>query len=279
MLLILAITCWLFKASSSQISSNGDTTAEYGGDAHYSCALADPTGVRQVTWQRLFKDQSVENLATYSPRFGRQVNAPYLGKVVFTEAMLNSTAITLRNVTWHDESCYICSFNVFPDGSKGRQTCLTVQGISKTSTSVQTHNEAEGHHSEVVLSCSATGKPAPTIHWELPPGASSSTPEQTQTVSNSDHTFTSSSKVMLKFDASWEGHLDCVLNRGKPGQRTETIPLVVQHDKPEEAGIGASNVGVVLTVFVLLVAICTLAVLVTLKHKRWKYQRRDGAVV
>uniref|UniRef100_A0A672FFN3 Ig-like domain-containing protein n=1 Tax=Salarias fasciatus TaxID=181472 RepID=A0A672FFN3_SALFA len=77
---------------------------------------------------RLFSDQSVENLATFSPRFGRQVNEPYGGKVFFTEAALNSTAITVRDVTWQDESCYVCSFNVFPDGSRGRQTCLTVQG-------------------------------------------------------------------------------------------------------------------------------------------------------
>uniref|UniRef100_A0A672G2D0 Immunoglobulin V-set domain-containing protein n=1 Tax=Salarias fasciatus TaxID=181472 RepID=A0A672G2D0_SALFA len=85
-----------------------------------------PPGVRQVTWQRLFSDQSVENLATFSPRFGQQVNEPYGGKVFFTEAALNSTAITVSDVTWQDESCYVCSFNVFPDGSRGRQTCLTV---------------------------------------------------------------------------------------------------------------------------------------------------------
>uniref|UniRef100_A0A3Q3JQN0 Immunoglobulin V-set domain-containing protein n=1 Tax=Monopterus albus TaxID=43700 RepID=A0A3Q3JQN0_MONAL len=85
-----------------------------------------PTGVLQVTWQRLFKDQSIENMATYSERFGQQINGPFLGKVIFTEASLNSTAITLKNVTWEDESCYICSFNVYPDGSKRKQACLTV---------------------------------------------------------------------------------------------------------------------------------------------------------
>ncbi len=82
----------------------------------------------QVTWQRLFKDDSVENLATYSHRFGQQVNNPYVGKVIFTEASLSATSITLKNVTWGDESCYICSFNEYPDGSKRKKTCLTVQG-------------------------------------------------------------------------------------------------------------------------------------------------------
>lgn len=87
-----------------------------------------PTGVLQVTWQRLFKDESIENLATYSKRFGQQVNEPYQGKVTFTEASLHSTSISLRNVTWEDESCYICSFNAYPEGSKRKQTCLKVQG-------------------------------------------------------------------------------------------------------------------------------------------------------
>lgn len=86
----------------------------------------------QVTWQRLFSDESIENLATYSKKFGQQVNEPYKGKVIFTEASLSSTSITLTNVTWGDESCYICSFNVYPDGSKRRQTCLTVEGKSLT---------------------------------------------------------------------------------------------------------------------------------------------------
>uniref|UniRef100_A0A4W5PCC1 Immunoglobulin V-set domain-containing protein n=1 Tax=Hucho hucho TaxID=62062 RepID=A0A4W5PCC1_9TELE len=86
---------------------------------------ADPTGVLQVTWQRLFKDDSVENLATYSKRFGAQIIDPHRGKVVFTEASLNSTSITVKNVTWADEACYICSFNVYPSGSIRKQTCLT----------------------------------------------------------------------------------------------------------------------------------------------------------
>uniref|UniRef100_A0A8C2ZST8 Ig-like domain-containing protein n=1 Tax=Cyclopterus lumpus TaxID=8103 RepID=A0A8C2ZST8_CYCLU len=86
------------------------------------------SGVLQVTWQRLFKEEFVENLATYSQRFGQQVNDPHKEKVVFTEASLGSSSITLRNVTWGDDGCYICSFNVFPEGSQRKQTCLTVRG-------------------------------------------------------------------------------------------------------------------------------------------------------
>lgn len=84
--------------------------------------------MRQVTWQRLVGDEPIENLATYSEKFGKQINQPYQGKVILTEASLSSTSITLKDVEWKDESCYICSFNVYPDGTTREQTCITVRG-------------------------------------------------------------------------------------------------------------------------------------------------------
>lgn len=85
-------------------------------------------GVQQVTWQKLSEDAPIQNLATYSKQFGQQVNSPFQDKVFFTKAALGSSSITLKNVTWDDDSCYICSFNAFPSGSKQQQTCLEVQG-------------------------------------------------------------------------------------------------------------------------------------------------------
>lgn len=82
----------------------------------------------QVTWQKLSKNNAVQNLASYSERFGEQVNGPFQGKISFGKATLSLSSITLKNVTWEDEGCYICSFNVFPDGSKRKQACLEVQG-------------------------------------------------------------------------------------------------------------------------------------------------------
>lgn len=229
-----------------------------------------PTGVLQVTWQRLLKDDSVETLATYSKKFGRQVNEPYLGKVVFTEASLSSSTITVKNVTWVDDSCYICSFNVYPDGSQRKQTCLTVQGkfskdplethsvitltiqqhltlfsapkwtseqienfflilcqgIAEVETaadaSIRVHDEEDV---EVVFSCSATGKPAPTIQWNFSTGAFPLIQPQTTTATNSDFTFTSSRNISLQVPPDWNGHVDCLLNAGLMGERLERIPF------------------------------------------------------
>uniref|UniRef100_A0A8C8H4S0 Ig-like domain-containing protein n=1 Tax=Oncorhynchus tshawytscha TaxID=74940 RepID=A0A8C8H4S0_ONCTS len=128
-LFIYLLTCLLpFVAVSVNVVSRGDTRVDFNADASYTCTHADPTGVLQVTWQRLFKDDSVENLATYSKRFGAQIIDPHRGKVVFTEASLNSTSITVKNVTWADESCYKCLFNTFPEGAISGTTCPHVNG-------------------------------------------------------------------------------------------------------------------------------------------------------
>ncbi|XP_034720950.1 uncharacterized protein LOC117939605 [Etheostoma cragini] len=235
MLQLLILAGWLLKACTSQITGYGNTTADYGSDARYRCAVANHSGVRQVTWQRLFKDESIENLATYSKRFGQQVNEPYTKKVIFTEASLSSTSITLANVTWGDESCYICSFNVYPDGSQRKQTCLTVQGISVFKTEVQgPSREEDKEYLKVVFRCSATGKPAPTIHWDFSPSATPADQPQTTSVRNSDQTFTSSSNITLQVPPNWKGNVYCLLNTGLTGQRRERIPFSLPKKKEEE---------------------------------------------
>lgn len=92
------------------------------------------------------------------------------------------------------------------------------KGISKVNT--MRHAQEDG---EVVFSCSATGKPAPTIAWNLSDGATIADPQQTVTVKNSDHTFNTSSNITVKVPPGWSGHAACVLNRGKIGEREERI--------------------------------------------------------
>lgn len=268
MLWILVILSLLYRASTSQIRGHGNTTALYGGDAYYWCAVNNPTGVLQVTWQRLYADESIENLATYSKRFGQQVNEPYRRKVIFTEASLSSTSITLKNLTWEDESCYICSFNVYPDGSKRRQTCLTVQGISTVNTSHSVSSEQQEGSREVVFSCSATGKPAPTIKWDFSSGATSLHQPQTAVVTNSDQTFTSSSSVTLKVPPDWGGHVDCVLNAGMEGQRQERINFhSSDEENKQDKGLSQSEVA---SVVIAVLSVSCVAVAAVVLRKRWK---------
>ncbi|XP_069019834.1 OX-2 membrane glycoprotein-like [Embiotoca jacksoni] len=266
------------QVSSTHIAGNGDTTVDYGGDAHYSCRVANPKGVLQVTWQRLFKDESIENLATYSNRFGEQVNEPYREKVIFNEASLTSTSITVKNVTWADESCYICSFNVYPDGSKRKQACLTVQGILEVNTSHSVSSRNEKEDREAVFNCSATGKPAPTIEWEISPGAASLERPATETVTSSHQTFTSSRSITLKVPPDWSGHVDCVMNSGTMGQRRERIPLSFnEEEKKQEKGKRLPSF--VIALIIIAISASCIAVAAVIRQKRLKSKTRTENVV
>ncbi|XP_010795581.1 nectin-1-like [Notothenia coriiceps] len=286
MLLILTLTALLFTASMSQITGYGNMTVDYGRDSKYGCAVANLKDVQQVTWQRLVPDRPIENLATYSKRFGEHVNNPYRGKVIFTEATLSSSSITLANVTWEDESCYICAFNRYPDGSMRKQICVTVQGISSFKTEVHAPSsdpeEEEEEDEEVVFSCSATGKPAPAIQWEIPSQATDTHRQPITTVVNEDKTFTSSSNVTLRLPAGWEGHVVCLLNSGAMGQRSERIPFSLPaREKQEEEGKTQSTSGtalvtsaVVSVTFIIIIIIVVVVVVIKRTRPRRPEERK-----
>uniref|UniRef100_A0A8C2EWD6 Ig-like domain-containing protein n=1 Tax=Cyprinus carpio TaxID=7962 RepID=A0A8C2EWD6_CYPCA len=136
------------------------TAVEFGQDASFSCALSDASGVKQVTWQRVRNTEPVQTLATYSDLFKDHVDDQYVGKVHFTAASVNSTSIEIKNTTFEDEACYICSFKVYPFQPKRQTMCLTVKEITASV------NPVPNSDPDVVVSCSATGKPAPTILWK-----------------------------------------------------------------------------------------------------------------
>ncbi|XP_068165456.1 OX-2 membrane glycoprotein-like [Antennarius striatus] len=278
MLQVIILSGWLIAASVAQITGYGNQAAVYGGDARYGCAVANPTGVLQVTWQRLFKDESIETLATYSKRFGLQVNPPFVGKVVFTEATLSSTSIMVKNVTWEDESCYVCSFNTYPDGSTWSQTCLTVEGISETWTGVLATTSArrgggEPQEEEVVIGCSATGKPAPSIRWVPSPDAAEVTPAQISTSTNQNGTITSSGNVTVRAPAGWRGHVDCVMNAGMAGERRERFSISLgSGTRNEEEGTFSHWLMVALVAgsTLLIILIITISTVFVVKQRRIK---------
>ncbi|XP_061551490.1 nectin-4-like isoform X2 [Phycodurus eques] len=237
MLQQLLLVTLLFQAGSPQMSAFGDTSAEYGEDAHFKCELHDQKGVQQVTWQRRLRDHSVENLASYSRRFGQHVNEPYREKAVLTETSLSSASLTLKNVTWADEFCYICIFNIYPGESKRKQICLTVHGISEVKAKVYHPGSglADGSAS-VVFSCSATGKPAPAIRWRFTPDAADLQQPAATALANDDGTFTSAQNVTLRVSQSWRGHADCAVRSGSRAERTERVPFAWNAGSENEAG-------------------------------------------
>ncbi|XP_071186732.1 OX-2 membrane glycoprotein-like isoform X2 [Salvelinus alpinus] len=135
-------------------------TATLGEDAHFSCRLMKPKDVLQVTWQKVTSG-ATENVATYNKRFGPVVNPPFQRNVEFEDEGLQNCSIVIRGVSRGDESCYKCLFNAYPDGAISGRTCLHINELYGPSLVItQTNN------SHTTLSCSATGRPAPTVTWD-----------------------------------------------------------------------------------------------------------------
>uniref|UniRef100_A0A671XCQ0 Ig-like domain-containing protein n=1 Tax=Sparus aurata TaxID=8175 RepID=A0A671XCQ0_SPAAU len=130
-------------------------TAAVGEEAGFNCELLQIKDVVQVTWLKVLPEGE-ETLASYTTRFGQKVNLAFKGKVGFTDAGLQSSSIFIRNVTEEDEGCYVCLFNADPEGALIGRTCLQVYGKNQP-TSHKACSE------ETVVSCSATGRPAPTV--------------------------------------------------------------------------------------------------------------------
>ncbi|TMS11561.1 OX-2 membrane glycoprotein [Larimichthys crocea] len=131
--------------------------AAVGDEACLSCQLTQHKEVLQVTWQKL-SPEGEKNVATSTKYFGRQVNRGFRDKVEFKDAGLQNSSIVIRNVTEQDEGCYHCLFNSNPEGALTGRTCLKVYELHELILHVES-NSAE----EAVVSCSATGRPAPTV--------------------------------------------------------------------------------------------------------------------
>uniref|UniRef100_A0A672YL55 Ig-like domain-containing protein n=1 Tax=Sphaeramia orbicularis TaxID=375764 RepID=A0A672YL55_9TELE len=162
-----------------------------GGEAFLNCYLMKSEDVVQVTWQKISPEM---NLATNSKYFSPRVNPEFRHKVEFKDAGLQNSTIIIKNVKQQDEGCYNCLFNIQHQGAITCKTCLQIYGKNLlaslnvcffSSIPVEipalepTHvcscvflaelNEPVLHVSkssstaEFIVSCSATGRPAPTV--------------------------------------------------------------------------------------------------------------------
>uniref|UniRef100_A0A8C0ELF7 Ig-like domain-containing protein n=1 Tax=Bubo bubo TaxID=30461 RepID=A0A8C0ELF7_BUBBB len=116
----------LFLGLKEAVKSDSVITAALGGEANFYCNFSFSVEVLQVTWQKRNRS-SFQNIATYSANHGPNLIGSFQKKVRFTTASLKASAITIQNLTFEDESCYRCIFNVFPHGSFSTDICLNIQ--------------------------------------------------------------------------------------------------------------------------------------------------------
>ncbi|XP_053710420.1 OX-2 membrane glycoprotein-like [Synchiropus splendidus] len=253
---LVALAALLFQVSHSEIRSCGNTSGYYGEDTKLQCALNGVQGVQQVIWQLTLPNKMQQDVASYNEKYGKMVNKEFQHKVIFSEASLSAPSITVKNLTWSDESCYVCWFNTFPDGSVKCQICLSVKGISDVQTG--SHAIAVAQSTMVFFTCSATGRPAPHIEWEVSPDKGPAGEPQNTTQTNGDRTWTSVSNITLDLPLDWTGHVVCVVNRGEKDEQRKRIPLPVldshreQNDAEEKDNQGERHrVGIILAAAIL----------------------------
>ncbi|XP_015260169.1 PREDICTED: OX-2 membrane glycoprotein-like, partial [Cyprinodon variegatus] len=166
--------------------------AAVGEDAPLGCQLLETKDVQQVTWQKVFGSKE-RNICSYSEYFGQTVNPDFKDKVQFTEAGLKNSSIVIRKVTEQDEGCYLCLFNIYPDGALRGRTCLKVYELHEPVLDVRRLNVS----AESVVSCSATGRPAPTVTLTVLQQNLSFSHYNTSSVTHSNGTVTVTTTALL----------------------------------------------------------------------------------
>ncbi|XP_065808012.1 OX-2 membrane glycoprotein isoform X2 [Labrus bergylta] len=146
------------KAPAALIQTQHTVMAAVGEQACLNCQLMKSKDVHQVTWQKILPDRE-SNVATYNKYLKKLLNADFQGKVELIDAGLQNSSILIRNVTEEDEGCYRCMFNTYPDGTLIATTCLKLYELHGPVLHVRESNFSE----EVIVFCSATGRPAPTV--------------------------------------------------------------------------------------------------------------------
>ncbi|XP_066505432.1 OX-2 membrane glycoprotein-like isoform X2 [Hoplias malabaricus] len=243
---------------------------EFGSSPSFSCSLPNAAGVKQVTWQQLVHNDALHTIATFSENFRQQVTDKYLGKVEVTEAMLNATTIVIKNVTFEDTACYICTFNVYPSGTERRKTCLSVHGLSNMTTNVL-HDSAG---KQVFVSCSATGKPTPVISWE------SIDMESVQNFTRSvtgDGPFTTTNNFTLALSLFKEKTVTCVAQSGDVS-RSQVIN-VRRDEEPKGSGMTSRHYFASFLVVFICILLAVFGVVVYRRKKSKEYTKHSVEIM
>ncbi|XP_035983806.1 OX-2 membrane glycoprotein-like [Fundulus heteroclitus] len=212
-------------------------------DAPLSCLLLETKDVQQVTWQKLFWNTE-RNIGSYSEHFGQTVNSDFKDKVQFTEAGLQNNSIVIRNVTEQDEGCYFCRFIIEPDGAQTAGTCLKVYELHGPVLDVSTSSSPAGS----VVSCSATGRPAPTVTLTAPQQNLSLSLYNTTRVSNSNGTITVTTTALLSASSSTQVGCSVSVLSAAPRELLRTVPgpsHTSDHGLDEDSGTHHRDLGIV----------------------------------
>ncbi|XP_073318346.1 OX-2 membrane glycoprotein-like [Pagrus major] len=242
------------------IRTQRTVTAAAGEEARLSCQLVQFKDVVQVTWQKVLHERE-ETLVTYTTTYGERVNPDFKDKVEFADAGLQSSSIIIRNVTEQDEGCYHCLFNADPEGALIGTTCLQVYELHEPVLHV-----GDSNSEETVVSCSATGRPAPTVTLTVLRDDVHFSGYSSVNVSNTNGTVTVNTTAVLTGLHDDSTEVRCAV-RVLSGPQKEKIMMIPAEVK--QSADGPSWIIIILVFSVVAVVCGALIITVLLIRKPW----------
>ncbi|XP_059184114.1 OX-2 membrane glycoprotein-like [Centropristis striata] len=270
---VLCLLCALGlfeKGLAALIETQQTVLAAEGEEAQLNCKLMQHRDVLQVTWQKILPDGE-KNLATYGKNFGLRINKGFQGKLKLKYAAPQNCSIVIREVMGEDEGCYRCLFNTYPEGALIGTTCLRLYELHGPVLHVRASDSPE----ETVVSCWATGGPAPTVTLTVPHYNSSR-------VTNSNGTVTVTTTALLSALHHNTTQVNCTahVSSGPHREVSTIIPAGKQSSddgSDEDSGSDDSNgdFTLITSLSVTVICVCAVAAIIIFLLIR-KRQNRDS---
>ncbi|XP_036946267.1 OX-2 membrane glycoprotein-like [Acanthopagrus latus] len=266
------------KGLTDLIRTQQTVIAAVGDEVLLNCQLLQHEDVVQVIWWKILI-KGMKNLISYHKKYGQDVNPALKDKIGFTDVGLQSSSIFIRNVTEEDEGCYLCLFNADPEGSLTGTTCLQVYELHGP----VLHVGASGSE-ETVVSCSATGRPAPTVTLTVRRGDGHFPGNSSVSVNNTNGTVTVTSTAVLTRLHDMDTEVRCAVRVLSAAQKEEVriIPAEVKQSAEgfhEDSGIEITCFIIITTLSVVLVFCCVAAAVITvllIRRQRNSPRQRDS---
>lgn len=118
----LCISLAIVSSINGRVVSTRQVEAVVDQPFNLSCTLVktNKEQVKQVRWL----DMKNQSLISYLPGQPESVSGQH--HVELGADLKDSSKVLIKRVSYRDEGCYTCNFDVYPTGSKEGQTCLTV---------------------------------------------------------------------------------------------------------------------------------------------------------
>ncbi|TSK17765.1 Mitochondrial pyruvate carrier 2 [Bagarius yarrelli] len=202
-------------------------------------------------------------MVTFTANSKLQVDEEFVDKVNVTVASVLKTSIVIKNVSFADEACYVCTFSVYPSGTERETACLTVQGLSEITPQIQDKPKEKN----AVVSCSATGKPTPVFSWWSGGKELSDYLSETFTVQNEDGSVTSTSNLTIPYAEFSGKYVKCWAKSGSK-ERTANVNVEKQTDTETPVASRYYIISAVVMISCVVAACC----IVILFHRKRKTQ-------